>query len=241
MDDYVGRVMFFAGDYDGKLSWILRRTIGADDVFYDIGADFLLYTMLASTRIGPNGAAHCFEPNPRLAPYLDETLGRLSQSNVRLHKVAVGEMAETLTLSEPEGNAGSASLTSLGDQTAQQVDVPVIVLSDYVEAEEMPPPTVIKIDVENFEAQVIAGGARLFRSAPSKLILLEEHNVRPGADLPRSIDLLRELGYELFGIRKKLIGAPSFAPLDTDDFYKCWDFAALHPETGSGLRSVLGM
>ena len=68
MDDYVGRVMFFAGNYDGKLSWILRRTIGADDVFYDIGADFLLYTMLASTRIGPNGEAHCLSRTPASPP-----------------------------------------------------------------------------------------------------------------------------------------------------------------------------
>src|SRR5262245_46805271 len=47
---------------EGTVRWI-RNSVQAGEVFYDIGANIGLYTLLAARRVGPQGMVYAFEPH----------------------------------------------------------------------------------------------------------------------------------------------------------------------------------
>jgi FkbM family methyltransferase len=48
----------------GTVEWI-RSTVQPGDVFYDIGANIGMYTLLAASRVGDAGKVYAFEPHVR--------------------------------------------------------------------------------------------------------------------------------------------------------------------------------
>jgi len=46
----------------GTIQWIAGR-VQSGDVFYDIGANIGLYTLVAGKRVGPAGMVYAFEPH----------------------------------------------------------------------------------------------------------------------------------------------------------------------------------
>lgn len=105
--DLVGRSMFFAGDLDPKVSWAIDRFVKNGDVALDIGANLGLMTLRLAKRVGASGTVHAFEPNPIMLQYLDATLARNKYVQIKLHRVALGSEATTLSLIVPKVNAGA--------------------------------------------------------------------------------------------------------------------------------------
>ena len=192
LDDYVGRAAFFVGDLDRKISAIIDRFVRSGDTALDIGANIGLVTLRLSKRVGPAGAVHAFEPNPAIADRLRASLDRNDIFNVQLHQVALGVAEDTLTLSIPEGNAGAASFLH---HRGTSIDVPVKRLDDFGLR-----PSFIKIDVEGFEDQVLKGFSETLRTHPPRVILFEQNDAKG-----RSIELLREAGYQIHGVAKSLL------------------------------------
>ncbi len=61
---------------------------------------------------------------------------------------------------------------------------------------ELPPPDVVKIDVEDHEGEVIEGARRVF--AASRPVVIFENRLRNGEAIMAPIDKLVELGYRLY-------------------------------------------
>src|SRR6516165_8855242 len=48
LDDHVGRALYFFGDLDPKISWVIKRILRPGDLAFDIGANFGILTLLMS-------------------------------------------------------------------------------------------------------------------------------------------------------------------------------------------------
>src|SRR5215467_8601389 len=72
--DHVGRSMFFVGDLDRKISWVVDNCVEQGDVVCDVGANLGLVSLRLAARVGPRGRVHSFEPNPRMQRYFRETI-----------------------------------------------------------------------------------------------------------------------------------------------------------------------
>src|SRR5688572_4994046 len=64
---------------EGTVRWI-RTCVEPGDVFYDIGANIGLYTLLAGRRVGPEGMVYAFEPH-------------VANVQSLLHNVALNELS----------------------------------------------------------------------------------------------------------------------------------------------------
>lgn len=151
----------------------------SDDIVYDIGASVGLIS-LAAAQIAAAGVVYAFEPDPETRERLAANGALNGLGNLWIVPWAVSDEAGELMLYS-DGAAGFAP--SLAPQTRQgaptgQVMVRADSLDAALERGELPPPTVIKIDIEGAEILCLRGCRRLLAGAfgsPPRLIAVELH------------------------------------------------------------------
>lgn len=128
------------------------------DLFLDIGANIGSYTVLASGVCRANTWA--FEPDPTTAGHLRRNIAVNALGDlVTVHPVALGPSAGKVPFTRGHDTMNKVSLaTGEADQVVQQVTLDSIAR----DAE----PIMIKMDVEGYESQVLAGATTVLH-APS--------------------------------------------------------------------------
>lgn len=125
----------------------------ADEVVFDLGA-FNGDTAEGYLQSGRSFREyHCFEPVARNFTALTANLARLAKPGMHAHRMAVGDSQGEVMI---EASNGPSSRVGMGDEP-----VPMTTL-DHLVAQGMRP-SFIKIDIEGFEPQCLAGGRQLIR------------------------------------------------------------------------------
>ena len=126
-----------------------------DDLFVDIGANVGAYTLLAAGVAGAKAIA--FEPSPSTFGYLQQNV-RLNgiESRVRALNLAAGSKEGVLELTE---GLGTENYVVRSNDRVPKTQVKVATLDRVIGSDQ---PALIKIDVEGFETEALAGaGATL--------------------------------------------------------------------------------
>lgn len=137
------------------------------DVFLDVGANVGAYTVLASAAVG--ATTYAFEPSPSALDSLraNVEINRIAD-RVHIEPVAVGRCAGTIPLS----TSGTSAMHHVGtDGNSSLVEMRAI---DSYNLQ----PSVIKIDVEGYEAEVLAGAANT-AIHPDLVAIITENNDDP--------------------------------------------------------------
>lgn len=138
-----------------------------DDLFVDVGANIGSYTILA-------GAAQanviCFEPVPSTFEALLDNihLNRLG-SRVDARNQAVGSRTGELEMIADQDTTNHA-LPQGDGYPGLSLRVPLVSLDDALRGET---PKLIKIDVEGFETEVLAGAEATFSNAALRAVIIE--------------------------------------------------------------------
>jgi FkbM family methyltransferase len=159
---------FLEGEYEVEVHEAIERLCRPGVTFFDVGANFGYYSMLAA-RLGANSIA--FEPDDSNA----ETLLMHARLNglvdrIRLERAAVFSHTGRLLLSPAGGERphGNAHVRSSESSAAGAVSVRCTTLDDFAALN--PPPEVVKVDVEGAESEVMKGAIRVFESLRPFLI-----------------------------------------------------------------------
>lgn len=150
----MGLLNFQLGEQDTNrvLFSAVERFLRPGLVVWDVGANVGIFTAYFSApRFGVR-SIESFEPNPGVWPLLQSLFA--GQARVHLHPFGLGAQDEQLEL-QLGGDSSLASIkrTSGGGTvrvSIRQGDAAAAALS-------LPPPDVIKVDVEGFECEVLAG------------------------------------------------------------------------------------
>lgn len=175
----------------------------------DAGANKGTYTYLMARTARH---VHAFEPNPKMFALLQRTAPR----NATAHPIALADGSGTAVLRIPYGRKGhsnqGASLSAAkvgGDFT------PVTVETRRIDDLALGEIGFIKIDVEGFEAAVLAGAAAtIMRDRPSLLIEIEERHTR--VPIEESLAHPLALGYDGFFLRNGMLRPLSDFDPETD-------------------------
>jgi FkbM family methyltransferase len=174
------------GTYERPTQRLFSRQIASGDVVFDVGANVGFYTLLASRMTGASGRVIAFEPLARNFDLLERHLSYNRAANVTVVKAAVGERTGV------ERFAGKDE-PSMGALAAEGDPVDVVSIDDLVAAGDVPPPQLMKIDVEGAESRVLQGAAAtLARHRPA--ILLAAHG---WAQWSECTQRLSDLGYSI--------------------------------------------
>ncbi len=209
----IGRSILTTGIYDLAVSEALARLISSGDTVIDAGANVGYMTVLASVVAGPGGRVISFEPHPELFSLIQRNVaaasGHLQIAHAELHQAALGAHPGAAQLHVPPGFESNDGIASIRRPTApsdRSLTVPVETL-DRVLADRSA--TVLKLDVEGFEPQVLQGAAECLASGRIRHILFEEHAI----DTSAVSQMLCAAGYRLFSLGWSLRG-PRVQPVE---------------------------
>ncbi|WP_415399066.1 FkbM family methyltransferase [Synechococcus sp. W4D4] len=157
--------------YEKQFKRAFLSSIQSGMTVWDIGANVGYYTKLAADLVGVSGAVHAFEPNPSAFDILKSQT--LLLPNVYLYPYAVGSSVGTIPFYVGTDPASPTnSLYSDGSQSTV-LSVQLRTLDSCFNL--LPPPNVIKIDVEGHELQVLKGASSLLSSSHITHIFIEVH------------------------------------------------------------------
>lgn len=226
IDKGVELSLYETGTYEKGTVQLLGDFLRPGSVFIDIGANIGLMSAIASRKVGASGKVIAVEANPETVEILRYNLALNDCDNVEVYPIALGSGTGTAILYENWNvNRGGASLLSQGDETG--TEVPVARLEDLFSDI---PATLIKMDVEGYELEVLKGGAEYIRRCLPVLII-EVSELREGQKgvSPREVmDFVSSLGnYKFFRQkgtkerRSKLIPIATYADLPEHDNIIC--------------------
>lgn len=176
--------------YEPETSRLVSRLLsGAQGAFYDIGANWGYYSLLAAAVPGYEGEIHAFEPNPRVHRDLLSVVAQTGlETRVRAHAAGVGAVRGELVVEEADKfHTGLARLVAEGGGRR----VPVVPLDEAGLAD----PVLIKIDAEGMEEPVLRGAARLLSRARPHIVFESHLSLSEPRTTTAPIELLLRSGY----------------------------------------------
>lgn len=192
-----GKFIFaFREDYEPEVAY-LERALSPGKVFIDVGANFGVYTLVASKLVGEAGRVIAFEPTAESFAILRQNLALNHLANVHAFQVALAETRGKAWLYhgwDPVGNSLGMDPLCGGDGEEVQKET----LDNILEKNGVDRVDVIKVDVEGAEELVLRGATR--NLTEHRPVVIFEVNPGCAAHLGLSADgardLLESLGYE---------------------------------------------
>jgi FkbM family methyltransferase len=195
-DEYMRATSMLARE-PGTIAF-LRDELRAGDHFVDIGANIGTFTLYGARRVGPSGSVSAFEPHVgTAASLLDNVAANDLQQRVRVLSCALDDRAGLFEFAYGSTVAGTA-LSQLRHEPAEGRATtelkPAFTLDALVEGGTLPPPDVVKLDVDGNEPAILAGMRSLLTGPARPRAIQVELN--PGG-VDDSARLLEECGYRL--------------------------------------------
>ena len=150
------------------VAW-LERYVRPGDVVWDVGANIGAYTLIAA-RLGATAVA--VEPDVVNASLVarNATLNGLDHA-VTVLPLALGASSGVVALEDGERQAGSTHRVAA--VTVQAGLVLAYALDDLLAAFAVPSPTLLKVDVDGLEADVMAGASQTLADERLRSVLVE--------------------------------------------------------------------
>jgi len=196
-DTFIGASMEAYGEWCEYEIDLLRKFIKEGDTVIDVGANIGTHAIAFSMMVGKTGKVFAFEPQPRLEAILAANIHLNKLQNVFWSDKAVGDFVAPIRILDippdtVQYNFGAVNIFK-GPKPGYPdngLDTDMVTIDSF--AADMSP-TVIKIDVEGMEADVVRGARETIeRCGP---ILYIENN---GDDSEAITPALDEIGYRAY-------------------------------------------
>ncbi|MHB8521461.1 MAG: FkbM family methyltransferase [Limisphaerales bacterium] len=169
-------------------------------VLFDVGCHFGIFSFAAAHFGGPTARAIALDPSA-LAGNMVKRVAALNgfQPQVRFVQAAVGAAVGVLEMVEAGVTAAGYVVLPQDHPASDRTRIPMTTLDHLVE-QVGEWPTVIKIDVESYEAEVLRGGQRTLgrHSIPLSLEIHNQMARSRGVDPGAVLQLLEAFGYAKF-------------------------------------------
>jgi FkbM family methyltransferase len=205
--EHVIERMALSGTYEPRLFDTLMTLAQPGDVCLDIGANVGTWTLPLARRVGAHGRIVAFEPCPGNCAQLRRNCELNLGPALRIQTLALGLSSAPgrLYWHPLDDDAGPSGGNGRLENEARPgcVAVDVTTLDAWFASSGLPRLDLVKIDVERMELEVVWGGKETLASYKPRIVfetLPDRGNRRHRARIGELLELLRNLGYELFGL-----------------------------------------
>ncbi len=186
------KLIYLQRPYEASIRSYLEKTLMSGDIFIDIGANVGYYTLLASPLVGKKGGVIAFEPEKENFKTLEKNILINGFKNIQALNMAAGMITEERNLYLNPLNEGGHSLNVMNNyrdnqkvmskeeskkafpnfKSTQKVQTTSVdsYIAKYPHIENI---SLVKIDVEGFEGEVIKGMKELIENKKVKAIICE--------------------------------------------------------------------
>ena len=149
------------GTYEVPIQEAMQKHLKSGDVFYDIGANIGFFTTIGASLVSQSGQVYSFEPVPQNASALKHNIQINSFSNVDIVDKAVSKESGKgeLLLGDYSGShtLSTTDQSSRPKKYQSKISVEIVSIDNLIDQQAIKPPSVVKIDVEGAELDVIEG------------------------------------------------------------------------------------
>ncbi len=175
-------------DETSCIEWLVEHT-RPDDVFWDIGAHHGYYSCLLGQEAATVVAFEPFPPNQEI---IDVNFHRNQLENAQLNKIALSDNDEKSRLTIDKDSQFNAT-PSVMDSQDSGLKIQTR-RADSLIKDDVPKPTIAKIDVEGAEMQVLKGFGDYLEDISLHTIFCEAHG-EFGVDEIDIADILEDAGF----------------------------------------------
>lgn len=197
--DWLQSTILRTGTYEPEVWNAISSVAGNDSIFWDVGAHIGTFSILAC-RDSRFRVVHAFEPAPEASRVLRHHLAVNPGVSRVIHQLALGSSNEKRVLTAgPAINSGMASLIRTSNPGRRQSVVQCTTADTLVFERGIAAPTIIKIDVEGWELEVLYGAERILTERPPAGIIFEAACERSAPELDDSAiaEYLETKGYSV--------------------------------------------
>jgi FkbM family methyltransferase len=204
-------LIYYQGASEPETGDFIRRVLKPGTVFVDAGAHLGEYTILASAILRSSGRVYAFEPRPDIFELLLQNVQLNHCQNVAARRTALWHERGVLEFElTPEPATSALRIGRPARAGSSVIKVQTETLDGYFGDPDMAKPSLIKMDVEGAELNVLRGGRSLLAQgaerAPVLIVECEPANLarfrRSFADV---YGFLRELGYGIYAWRQRTL------------------------------------
>lgn len=224
LPEYVSCRILACGHLDEETPFYLQAILRPGMTFFDIGAHYGFYSLLALEHLRETGRIVSFEPTPESFLMLRRNVG--DAANVETMPCALSNQTGSAMMSARLSQASAFNRIQNGRDLPGDGSL-ITIATDTLDsfcAKRSYSPHVIKADVEGHEQQLLEGASRTIRLIKPGLIIETGMSNQPS----RPMELLGKAGYRVFGAfgnKLRLIDAGEFQTLPVGFNVLC-----LHPE-----------
>ncbi len=207
-DSVLCRMIYF-WEFEAEIRKFLKSILCPGDIFLDVGANVGLFSLIAARCVGTTGQVHAFEPVKKTFQRLTDNVDVNRLVNVTCHRLALSDTdGEAVMTIATDGYDAWNSLGKpyMGHALSNET-TPTQTLDHFVEQQALfDKIKVIKVDVEGWEAYVLAGGVKTLSSVNAPLIIIEfteEAAALANSSCTAVYNTLKQLGYELFQLNER--------------------------------------
>jgi FkbM family methyltransferase len=163
------------GETEKTCQVVVAERLRLGDVFYDLGANIGLFSLLAARTAGPAGKVFSFEPDVQIVERLRRNAARNDLSNITVVEMGVWSASGRLNFISADSSSPDRGVGRFQPDGHGPAGIPArcVSLDDFVQG--APPPCAIKCDVEGAEVEVFRGAKNLLR-VHQPWILCELHS-----------------------------------------------------------------
>jgi FkbM family methyltransferase len=189
-----------SGRLEPRTTALFERILRSGDSYVDVGAHVGYHVLLAARLVGANGRIFAIDPQPYNCAKILTNAELNGFANITVVAAAVDE-AYGFTSLKNQTRQDKARLTLAGagvNDGALTFVVPKITLRWLLETYKLRPVTLLKIDVEGFELEVLKGAGDAIRAVEN--IVFE---ILPGEDAGRAQAverILQDFGFQMFDV-----------------------------------------
>lgn len=186
----------------------MLQHLNSGEIFIDIGAHFGFYTILASSIVGETGLVLSFEPTPFTFKQLSKNIRHSSNNNIKIFNLAAFNSKTQMEFNDYGiiFSAFNSFFVNRGDKKlgGEKIKVNTIVLDDFLSENYSDIKiSMIKIDAESSEFQIITGLKNIINMHHPKIILEIGDNSIIGIKRSQDLfELIESFGYEGFELNK---------------------------------------
>jgi len=155
---------YVRGEAEAQIQKVLAERLRPGMVFYDLGANIGLFTLLAARLVGAKGRVISFEPDGEVASRLRRNIERNRFANVTVIEAGVWSKSGYVDFVPADSSSPDHGLGRFVGGTNGATGTPkqCLAMDDLIGS--APPPDAIKCDVEGAEVQAFRGAEKLLRT-----------------------------------------------------------------------------
>ena len=158
--------------YESNFDQQMMMGISTNDIVWDVGANIGYFTQKFADKVGDNGYVYAFEPTPNTFATLVNNCS--NYINITCKNLALSNESGILAFRD-SGINNDPTNGIVDINTPNAIQITVASGDALVLTEAIPLPSIIKIDVEGYELEVLQGMKEMLKNNLLKKLFIEVH------------------------------------------------------------------